>query len=74
MAGQLDGIEPPERAEAALEKLVSGTKAQAERLEQLAGQADLTVAEMADAVEGGETLGPIRELAEGGYVKAPGHC
>ena len=40
--------------------------------EQLAGRPDLTVGQMADAVEGGAAVGALRELAEQGFVSPPG--
>lgn len=64
-------IEPPERAEAAFEKLERGANAQADQLEELAGQRNLTVGRMADALEGGEAAEALRELAEGGFIEPP---
>lgn len=66
-------LEPPERAEAAHERLVSAGRKQAEQLEALAGQPGLTVGRMADAVEGGETSRALQVLAKGGWVDPPGH-
>jgi hypothetical protein len=65
-------LQPPQRAEASLDRLVAGARQQSARLEQLAGRPDLTVGQMADAVEGGAAVGALRELAEQGFVSPPG--
>lgn len=64
-------LEPPERAEESVDRLVDATRSQADQLEQLAGRSDLTVGEMADAIEGGETAAALEELARAGYVAPP---
>jgi hypothetical protein len=64
-------LEPPERAEKPVDRLVEATRAQADRLEQLAGTNDLTVGQMADAVEDGEVAAALEDLAKGGYVEPP---
>jgi hypothetical protein len=69
---RLVGQDHRQRAEASLDRLVAGARQQSARLEQLAGRPDLTVGQMADAVEGGAAVGALRELAEQGFVSPPG--
>lgn len=71
--GGLRDIQPPEAADASLEKLERGARSQADELDRLARDPDLTVGRMADAMEGGETAQALRELAEGGYIEPPPH-
>ncbi len=73
LADTVQELEPPERAEAAHDALVTGARRQADTLERLAADPRLTVAQMADAVEGGETTAALQRLAEAGYVNPPQH-
>lgn len=72
VADELAELEPPEDLEPAAERFVAGARRQAEELEGMAAEKDLTVARLADAVEQGASVGPLRELGEEGVVKPPG--
>ena len=72
-ADRLADVRPPQQLEAETDRLVEGTRRHAEALERLAAtDGGVTVAQVADAVEQGPSVGPLRELAEQGVVRPPG--
>jgi hypothetical protein len=73
VAERLAGLEPPESLASLNERLVAGARRQADDLERLArSQGTVTVAQVADAIEEGASVGPLRELGERGVVAPPG--
>lgn len=73
-ADRLADLRPPEQLATETERLVAGTRRHADELERLAAtDGTVTVAQVADAVEQGPSVGPLRELAEQGVVSPPGH-
>jgi hypothetical protein len=66
-------IEPVEDAEPAVDDFIRAARTQADRLEDAAARPDLTVAEMADAVEHGDMRAALLALERQGLVEAPGH-
>ena len=71
-AERLAGLEPPKDVEAVAGRFADGARRQADRLAAMSRERDVTVGELADAVEQGETAAPLRDLVEQGYVRAPG--
>lgn len=71
VADQIDALNPPENAEPATKELAVAAERQADQLRSLAAREDLTVKEMADAIEGGATLEALARLQELGYVRLP---
>ena len=72
IAGRLADLQPPKDLEGATDRFVAGAQRQADDLERLAGQDDVTVAQVADAVEQGASVAPLRELGKAGVVAPPG--
>ena len=72
-ADRLADLRPPEQLEPETDRLVDGTRRHADELERLAAaDGKVTVAQVADVVEQGPSVGPLRELAEQGVVQPPG--
>ena len=72
LAAELAELEPPKDLEGPADRFVAGAREQAAELERLAGERGVTVAQVADAVEQGASVGPLRELGEKGVVTPPG--
>jgi hypothetical protein len=70
-AGKLDSIEPPAEAEEAVDGFVRAARSQADTLKSAAARTDLTVAEMADALEPADVREALAELERQGLAKAP---
>lgn len=70
-AGEVDAIEPPAEAEQTLDQFVRAANNQADVLESAAARTDLTVAEMADALEPAEMREALAELERQDLAKAP---
>jgi hypothetical protein len=72
-AGELDAIEPSAEAEESVDSFVRAARTQADALESAAARSDLTVAEMADAIELPEMREALAELVRQGLATAPEH-
>jgi hypothetical protein len=72
-AEQLATLEPVEGADAAVDEFIEAARAQAEALAEAASQSNLTVAEMADAIELPAMREALTELARQDLVEPPGH-
>jgi len=72
-AGEVDAIEPSAEAEGPVDNFVRAARNQADALESAAARTDLTVAEMADAIELPKMRGALAELVRRGLATAPEH-
>ena len=72
VADELADLEPPEDLEDASDRLVTGARRQADELDRLATEEQVTVAQVADAIEEGASVEPLRELGKAGVVTPPG--
>lgn len=68
-ATEIDELAEPEEAEPPAAELVTAARRQASEIEALAADESLTVAEMADALEGGGVLAALEKLQRGGFVR-----
>lgn len=66
-------LEPPEDAEEATNRLIDAARAQADQLDRLAREEELTVKELADALEFGPTRDALEELRRKRLVKPEQH-
>jgi len=72
VAARLAALEPPEELERPATELVEGARRQADELDRLAArEGEVTVAQLADAVEQGATAEPLRDLARRGVIEPP---
>jgi hypothetical protein len=72
-AQELEEIEPVEGSDAAVDEFIQAARAQADALEEAAARSNLTVAEMADAIELPAMRDALGELARQDLVEPPGH-
>ena len=72
-ADELAAIEPAAESERAVENFVAAARSQADALASAATRPNLTVAEMADAVEDAEVREALIELERAGLARAPRH-
>ena len=72
-ADELAAIKPPTDSQPAINAFVRAARSQAAALEQRAGQPDLTVADMADAIELPQMRQALTELDKQNLAKPPAH-
>lgn len=69
VASEIEALVEPEAAEASTSELVTAARRQADQIEALAADDALTVAKMADALEGGPVLAALEKLQGAGFVR-----
>lgn len=72
-AQELSTLEPVEGADAAVDAFIQAARVQADALEEAASRSNLTVAEMADAIELPAMRDALSQLARQDLVEPPGH-